>query len=415
MISAKITFYLDTRRAKSRGIFPVKLRVYFNGVTKLFPTTLDLAPEEFEGALAVNPRKAYEHYREVMDDIMDKAKVARNALTIFTFERFEDKLYNVAPPKDDIPAYYDAYIKKLEEEERIGTADNHRLSIKSIHKFNNFLARGGRPDRLHFVHVTPEWLNKYERWMLNQGLSITTVGVYLRPLRTIFNLALADGIITHEYYPFGKRKYQIPAGRNIKKALGKPDLKKLAEFPVEEGSIRDKARDFWFLSFQCNGMNIRDILLLRYRDIQGNKIVFTRAKTQRTNKGNQKPIVVMITDPIKAIIDKWGQKKATARTFIFPFLNDDMKAREQLEVTKNFTRFINQHMKPLAREAGIDADVTTYWARHSFTTIIMRNGATIEMASGLLGHQSIETTRNYWAGFEDDAVVAVTKNLMNFD
>ncbi|AHM63190.1 integrase [Flammeovirgaceae bacterium 311] len=415
MISAKITFYLDTRRQKVSGVYPVKLRVYFQAQTKYFPTTLDLTQEEFDGALIANPRKAHQGYRNIMDGIMEKAKGARDGLPFFTFERFEDKLYTSAPPKDDIPTYYEAYIQKLEEEDRIGSADNYRLSLKSIKEFNIILANGYKPERLHFINITPEWLNKYERWMLGKGRSATTVGIYLRPLRAMFNLALADGLITHEYYPFGKRKYQIPAGRNIKKALSKADLKALATFEVEKGSFQDKARDFWFLSFQCNGMNIKDILLLRYKDVHGDKIIFTRAKTQRATKSNQKPIVVNLTDSIKAIIAKWSQQKITGNTFIFPILNDDMDAREQMDASKNFTRFINQHLKKLAKDAGLSNDITTYWARHSFTTIIMRSGASIEMASGLLGHQSTNTTRNYWAGFEDEAVKEVTKNLMNFD
>jgi integrase/recombinase XerD len=91
-----------------------------------------------------------------------------------------------------------------------------------------------------------------------------------------------------------------------------------------------------------------------------------------------------------------------------------MSAKEQMSVSMNFIRFINQHIQKLAKNAGIRGDVTTYWARHSFTTTIMHGGASIEMASGLLGHQSTSTTKSYWAGFEDEAVKEVTKNLMNF-
>ncbi|AHM63163.1 site-specific recombinase XerD [Flammeovirgaceae bacterium 311] len=109
--------------------------------------------------------------------LMDKAEEARDALTIFTFERFEDKLYNTAPPKEDIPSYYEDYMRKLLEEERIGSADNYKLSLKKLNQFNIHLAKGRKPERLHFFIVTPEWLNKFERWMLNNDLSTNTVGI----------------------------------------------------------------------------------------------------------------------------------------------------------------------------------------------------------------------------------------------
>ena len=54
-----------------------------------------------------------------------------------------------------------------------------------------------------------------------------TQGIYLRNLRAIFNEAIADGIISKEKcYPFGRRKYQIPTGRNIKKALKLEQIEK---------------------------------------------------------------------------------------------------------------------------------------------------------------------------------------------
>ena len=51
--------------------------------------------------------------------------------------------------------------------------------------------------------------------------------MYLRPLRTIFNEAIEDGIIKKEKcYPFGRRKYKIPASKNTKKALELNDIKR---------------------------------------------------------------------------------------------------------------------------------------------------------------------------------------------
>jgi integrase/recombinase XerD len=56
--------------------------------------------------------------------------------------------------------------------------------------------------------------------VIADGKSITTVGIYNRTLRAIFNDAIAEEVISREnYYPFGNRKYKIPASRNVKKAL----------------------------------------------------------------------------------------------------------------------------------------------------------------------------------------------------
>lgn len=303
----------------------------------------------------------------------------------------------------------------MEEEGRVGTASSYSLSLRSLLGYHTYRAGRRKSGELSFLAIDKDWLKGFERWMVGEGKSLTTVGIYLRPLRAMFNQAIADGLLTQEYYPFWKRKYQIPAGRNVKKALSKEELKKLYEQPVEEGGVQDKAKDFWFLSFLCNGMNVKDILLLRYRDILDDKITFVREKTKNTTKSNQKPIVVMMYDDIKAIIQKWGQEKASSSTFVFPVVDDEMDVKENQKSTQNFTRFVNQHMKTVAREAALAEEITTYWARHTFTTTIMRKAASIEMASGLLGQQSVATTKSYWAGFEDEAVKKVTGNLLDFD
>ena len=45
-------------------------------------------------------------------------------------------------------------------------------------------------------------------------------------------------------YPFGNRKYIIPAERNIKKALTIDEISKIYNYKAEEKSIVDMRRDF---------------------------------------------------------------------------------------------------------------------------------------------------------------------------
>lgn len=67
---------------------------------------------------------------------------------------------------------------------------------------------------VHFKEITVSFLYEYENWLTNQDISKTTIGMYLRPLRTIFNEAIEDDIIKKEKcYPFGRRKYKIPASK----------------------------------------------------------------------------------------------------------------------------------------------------------------------------------------------------------
>jgi hypothetical protein len=55
--------------------------------------------------------------------------------------------------------------------------------------------------------------------MVGLGRWLSTVRIHLRHLRAIMNIAKEKEIITHKAYPSGRRKYTIPTGRCIKKAL----------------------------------------------------------------------------------------------------------------------------------------------------------------------------------------------------
>lgn len=72
-------------------------------------------------------------------------------------------------------------------------------------------------------------------------------------------------------------------------------------------------------------------------------------------------------------------------------------------------------MKEIAKDLGIEKPITTYYARHSFATILKNSGAPVAMISQALGHSSLTTTQNYLAGFETDQLRDATSVLMKFE
>lgn len=99
---------------------------------------------------------------------------------------------------------------------------------------------------------------------------------------------------------------------------------------------------------------------------------------------------------------------------MFPILEKLMNETEKLRVNQNFIRFVNQHIQKLAKDLELDTDISTYYARHTFTTSAIRNGAKMELIQESLGHRSLNTTQNYWAGFEDDVKQEIADKLMDF-
>jgi len=162
-------------------------------------------------------------------------------------------------------------------------------------------------------------------------------------------------------------------------------------------------------------MNINDIALLKYNNIKGESLEFKRAKTRQTAKKKSTTIVVPLTDLSKKIIEKYGNEDKSHEQFIFSIVDKNTDGVGIKRKIKLFTRFVNQHIKLLAKANELPEDISTYWARHSFATLSIQGGASIEFVQEAFGHQNISTTQNYFAGFEDEAKKQIVESLLKFD
>jgi site-specific recombinase XerD len=91
-----------------------------------------------------------------------------------------------------------------------------------------------------------------------------------------------------------------------------------------------------------------------------------------------------------------------------------MSPLQKFEHTKSFVRFINDWMKVILNKIGIDKKCTTYVARHTFSTVLKRSGASTEFIQEALGHCDIKTTENYLDSFEKETKKEFSSRLSAF-
>jgi integrase/recombinase XerD len=295
----------DTRFKKKTNRYPIKLRVVFERKTRNYQTIYDLTVEDWKKLDAPRVNCSLQTIRDKLRSMEASGRECISKQENFSFEDFEkDYILNnplfrqrKSAKKAVLPTSYlfdrslyehrfpifketdlEAgrlltihlyYIDKLLQEHRIGTAVSYQTSYYSFFRF-----RGN----VRLTEVTPAYLHQYETWMFAQDYSKTTIGIYTRQLRTLFNEAIEQGLIRKDkHYPFGRRKYVPPTGRNVKKALTLQDVAKLYYYkPVCEQE--QWAKDFWFFSYLANGINTKDIALLKYRNIQGEYLVLKEPK-----------------------------------------------------------------------------------------------------------------------------------------
>ena len=402
-----ISIILDNRRVKSKGAFPVKLRVYSKATQtkKLYSLDIDMTPKAFETVRGSgNVKGKNKELRLFLNRYEGRANSEAEKLNVFSFEAFENKLLRKRKEAIDLNYHYNKLIQDNIDKERIGTADSFKYSLKSLNNFHN------KTSSLTFYDITVSWLESYEKYMLAQGKSITSTGFYLRALRTVFNNAIHLNDIHEDIYPFGKRKYQIPSSKKVKKALTSDELIVLFE-STPDNEEQAKAKDFWFFSYACSGMNLKDIALLKYSDIKDGKFSYYRAKTFSKSLEKSK-IEIFINNFSQGIISKYGTNDLNS--YVFSIVDIDDSAMTSYRKIKNFTRYVNQHIKKLAKNNDITPDISFYWSRHSFATNSIRKGASMEFISNALNHSDMNVTKDYFSGFEDKAKKEFSDKLMDF-
>ncbi len=409
MIGVTTAIILDVRVLRKDGTYSVKLRITHNRDQKYYPVNVYLTREDWERTQSEKPRAEFKVHKLYFNTIEQKAIDIVRYLSPFSFEAFERKFDQRTDRSKDVLSYLQNYVVQLNSDNRAGTASSYQCAINSFNKFMHSKNR----KKLNFGDITTEWLSEYEKWMLDNGNSLTSVGIYLRSLRTMFNIAIEEGSIAREFYPFGKRKYQIPAGRNIKKALSLSDIKAIIQYEPTTDNER-RARDFWIFSYLCNGANVKDIARLQYKNIDSTCITFIRSKTKRATKQDSKPVLVMLLPEIKEIINRWGVKPIRLDDYVFGILDDSDNGIKELKKVQAFTKTINKYMKRIGVKLDIQINPTTYTARHSFATVLKRSGAPVEFISESLGHKDLRTTETYLGSFEDSTRQSYQKQLLNF-
>ncbi|QRR00899.1 phage integrase SAM-like domain and Arm DNA-binding domain-containing protein [Dyadobacter sandarakinus] len=231
MIAAtpKLALILDKRFAKKEGLYPVKLRITYKRESKYYPTGQDMTEEDFvrQRDCELMRSKKYigtKEYAQLsaisksLNKHVDEANSVIAKMKVFSFDLFEGRIEQPSVELDNVFIAMENKIALLKSEERIGTALTYENALTSLRKFY--------PKRkLSLASITVRFLREYEKWMVANGSSLTTVGFYLRNLRAVVNIMIDNDKQKLDEYPFGPRRYVIPTKKNSKRALSNDDLR----------------------------------------------------------------------------------------------------------------------------------------------------------------------------------------------
>ncbi|NDW18277.1 site-specific integrase [Dysgonomonas sp. 216] len=301
-----------------------------------------------------------------------------------------------------VSEFYIEYIDYLKSIGKIGTAKNYRDSFNSLKRFTN-----NKLD-IYFNEITLQWLNKYEKWLRDSQCKETSISVFFRTLRSVFNKAIANKNAKAESYPFKEFKISKFDTTTEKRAIPKESNKQIMNVDLDSNNkYMQLSKDLYVFSYLCGGINFTDIANLQHSNISEGKLSYIRQKTG-------KKITIPIGTEAIQIVNSYLKEGVCSDDYIFPILDKTIHITELQKYNRKHKvlEHINKCLKIISAKAGINANLTTYVARHSFASVLKCSGVNIALISETLGHSDLKTTQIYLDSFENSQIDEAMKNLL---
>ena len=401
-----VALYLDTRRVVLSGKSPLTIRVTFTkfiGDKKVwdqryFPTGLHFTEEEYKKLTSTKSNGSHSQIKKDIRELETKALDIVDTNPYITPDLFRALFTGEYTRAADLVQLFNEKITTLTNNNQLSSASAYGSALKSFIEYS---------PNLNLHAIDKAWLKQYERWMistgnrktkenekLHHGNTVSTIGIYLRCLRHIFNLAIDRRIIDRIHYPFGAKQYIIPQSNNFKKALSKSDKAKFIKFKTS-AEKQARALAHWCFSYYCNGMNFKDMAYLKATNINSGIMVYMRSKTSSTDR-TQTPLAVPLRKEAVAILKKYG----TNSPYLFGIITGAETPAQQRAKIQQWIKDTNTALRPIALKTNMPITVTTYTARHTVATTLLESGADLRDIKETFGHSSFTTTERYVASLD---------------
>lgn len=353
---ATIRLYLDTRRAKDNGEYPIKIGI-FHKKNILINTPYSAKKKDWKNNRLTKAVSNFE---------------AKNAKITKMVSEIETKLLDL-DRDGKLKSMSDKQLKQVLQTKKsdkpsifiqtFGDFANSREAERTRELYHNTLTKLLKYDpEPTFERLNYEWLESFDTYLAGQGDKINTRAIEMRNIRAVFNHALKIDITN--VYPF--RKFDIKKEKTRHRDLEIKEIQNILKYNGKWNHFRD----CFILSFYLIGINLKDLLYAKNTDVKKGRLEYRRSKTKQLYS-------IKIEPEAQEIIDRYPDPEYMT-SFIRMYKSYD-----------GFKRAINYALKKLTDPQGniIDDSMSTYYARHSWATIASDSGVIKDDISESLGHE----------------------------
>lgn len=395
---ATVSFYLDTRRMKNNGKFPIKLNVFHKG-QMLLSTEFDASAETWVGTEYNRKAQNWQAKNVALRNLINKVEKRlfeleeSGALNRIDDKALKEDLKNVISGKTEKGnrAYLDVMREFIGTKVKKSTSLCYEGTMRKLEEYDSGCT---------FDSIDRKWLTDFSSYMINSGMKINACGVHLRNIRAVFNYAIDEGYT--ENYPF--RRFSIPKEETRKRSLTIRQLKTLRDYPCEEWQV--KYRDIFMLMFYLIGINAIDLLNAKKTDVVNGRLEYKRSKTGRLYSVKIEPEAMNIIDRYAGdeylidVMENYGYYKDFLHR-----MNDSLRKIGEMERIGRGGKKVRTPLFP---------ELSSYWSRHTWATISAELDIPKETISEALGHSIWSGTTSIYIKFDRKKVDEANRKVIDF-
>lgn len=347
------------KQQKQDGTYPLYFILSHNNRTARIASNISLLRSQWDDKkrmVVEHPQKKNLNFIISQKKLEIEQTIERiNGIRSLSATELKDKILSILKGEDDAPKdnLATCFARFIEIHDNSRTKEIYNATWKWITKYAK------NADSLSLSDIDKKWLDGFSAAM--KDTSLNSKSIHLRNLRAIFNWAI-DNDYTQNY-PF--RRYKIKQEATRKRSLDIDKLRELMEMEVEE-KFREKYLDFFRLQFLLIGINTID--LLQNAALVGDRIEYRRAKTKRLYSIKAEPEAM-------ELINKYKGKDSLLN---FTYSGD----------YRNFTLSLNRSLNSIA-------NISSYWARHTWATVAASLDIPKDTIAAALGHGGNSVTDIY--------------------
>ena len=393
--SVKFKFFPSKTGSKA-GV--ICLQLIHSRKTKLLRTRFRLFPDEWDSQKRTvilgntgNERQAY------LQSVKTGLETAMNQFDklIHLFEQKGEytvdelaSLYTNNSFNGYLFSFMDYVVNQLQEENRKKTATILSTTKRS---FERFLC--GQDILLD--KIDNDLMRKYETCLKNTGLMKNTISCYMRSLRSAYNQSVKRGL-TSQKHPFANIFTRID--KTAKRAVNEDVIIRFKHLDLTEHTELALARDLFMFSFYMRGISFIDMANLRKSNVKNGYIIYVRSKTKQM-------LTIKLEACMTEIIARYESK--TVDDYLLPvYTAQNLYHSSQL-------RNHNKRLKRISDLLELERPLSSYVSRHTWATLALRKGISVEIISESMGHENETTTRIYLASLEQSVVDKANAEIIN--